>query len=228
MCWKCGRLEDLHKLTGSVLGHTSSPQTETHHFRRSPGTQALTQARPELVTTPQKIGTISDLPNTTALQQAGQAEGPSPLPNAGMLWTRAETKTEADLRNPRHPVNGCGKRSGADPKNVQAWLTGPGYVHHQSRGPWIPFHASKPKPVCQSDQASSPMARPPPRPPPRSYSTRFQIEKCFTGSTPGCSSWNFCSILIRLPPVDSLMRSWKTAENGSPCSALHTTSLVRT
>ena len=46
------------------------------------------------------------------------------------------------------------------------------------------------------------------------------MEKCLTGATPGCSSWNFCSNFIRRPPLESLMRSWNTAEKGSPCRAL--------
>ena len=50
-----------------------------------------------------------------------------------------------------------------------------------------------------------------------------QIEWYLTGMTPGASSWNFCSILRRWPPLDILMRLWNTAAYGSPCRDLHRT-----
>ena len=37
------------------------------------------------------------------------------------------------------------------------------------------------------------------------------MEWYLTGITPGASSWNFCSILRRWPPLDILMRRWNTA-----------------
>ena len=43
------------------------------------------------------------------------------------------------------------------------------------------------------------------------------------GMTPGASSWNFCSILRRWPPLDILMRLWNTAAYGSPCRDLYKT-----
>ena len=50
-----------------------------------------------------------------------------------------------------------------------------------------------------------------------------QIEWYLTGMTPGASSWNFCSIFRRWPPLDILMRLWNTAAYGSPCRDLHRT-----